>query len=108
MKRWKTIQEMAIEISEIDKRSSKERKELNIAQCSHVASKVSNLYKKGGVSLVKKELMNSLKSRQPYQHQSLGLLINEKNVAYRIVMGLFKHHWFPLSRIRKNMKRINS
>jgi myo-inositol-hexaphosphate 3-phosphohydrolase len=106
MKKWETLQSMAQEICEIDKRICKDSKELNIAQASHIASVAIKLYKKGGCKNVIDNITNTMKSRATHQHQSLGLTLHEKLRAKEIIDKLFFWHWFPFSRINQNMKRL--
>jgi hypothetical protein len=106
MKKWETLQSMAQDICDIDKRTCENSKELNIAQASHIASVCIKLYRKGKGWLVITDLMPNLKSRATHQHQSLGLTLHEKLRAKEIIDILFTWHWIPFSRISKNMKRI--
>jgi hypothetical protein len=106
MKKWETLQSMAQEICDIDKRICKDSKELNIAQASHIASVVIKLYRKGKGLGVLNNLTVELKSRATHQHQSLGLTLHEKLRAKEIIDILFFWHWVPFSRISKNMNRL--
>jgi hypothetical protein len=106
MKKWETLQAMAQEICEIDKKICKNSKELNIAQASHVASVAVRLYREGKGKLVITNIMTSLKSRAVHQHQSLGFTLHEKLRAKEIIDQLFFWHFLSFSRISKNMKRL--
>lgn len=110
MKKWNTTQQMANEITDMDVLDNLEKasmhKELNGAQGNHIAAVVKRLYEEGGKDHMIHTMHEELKYRSPEHHQSTGLTMNEKFRAKAIVRELFKYHWFPLSRIRRNMKRL--
>jgi hypothetical protein len=125
MKKWNTIQELGLEIARIDKVCQKQKsdlnqKELNIAQCTHIAKVVRDLYKPkqvvkdgvhvystGGKDYLFDHLFGHLDSRDPKVKSNYhGLILEEKLRAEKIVKDLFKYHCIPFSRIRRNMKRI--
>jgi len=107
MKNWYTIQNMGEDIAEIDRLSQMQKqsgiKELNAAQCSHVAKVVKKLYMEKGKDAMLRELMFSTKSRLPKSHQSTGLTPEEDKRAHKAVTKLFRWYWWPFSKIRKNM-----
>ena len=102
MKRWKTTQQMANDIAEID--ICKETRELNISQCNLIAKNVKNLYNKGG----KDDVINHLPATLPSwsSHSPNGFTMEQKVNAMEAVRELFRYHWFPISRIRNNMRRL--
>jgi site-specific recombinase XerD len=110
MKTWNTIQNMGEDIAEIDRLTQMEKqsgiKELNAAQCSHVASIVKRMYMCSGKDIMIRDLKTELKTRMLRAHQSTGLTSEEKNRALDAVKKLFKWYWFPFSKIRKNMKNL--
>jgi hypothetical protein len=110
MKNWNTIQNMGEDIAEIDRLTQMQKqsgiKELNAAQCSHTAKIVKELYIKGGKTLMLRELVLNLNTRLPKSHQSTGLTAEEKKRALDAVKKLFRWHWFPFSKIRKNMREL--
>ena len=102
MKKWLTTQQMANDIAEMDK--SCENKELNIAECNSIASKIAKMYCEGGKEWVVTGLRKSVGSlhiigRKGYSYDQLDRID-------KIVKDMFKWHWLPFSKIRRNMKRI--
>jgi len=113
MKKWNTIQQLGIELSELDKVNLSQRndfglKELNIAQCTHAAKTIVNLYKKGGSDLVLDLLFSTLDNRDPKLISNYhGFTIEEKTRIEAIVKSLFKYRYIPFSKINRNMKRLS-
>lgn len=113
MKRWNTIQQFGLEIAEIDKVSTKQRKDLltkefNIAQCTHAAKVITSLHAKHGHQKVIELLFHSIDTRKPTEKTNYhGFSYSEKLRLQIIVEDLFAHKWFPFSRIRTNMRRLN-
>ena len=101
MQKWLTTQQMANDISKMDKSNSS--KELNISQCNMIAKVIKNLYANGGKHLVVTHIREAIPS---YPYDSNGLRTEQKDRIDSIVKELFFWHWFPLSRIRRNMIRI--
>lgn len=103
MKRWKTTQQMAVEISEMDVSNFKE---LNIAQCSLISSKVKSLYKHGGKEYVMMHIKGALPSYSA--NNPNGFSIDQKFRALNVVKRLFRWYFLPWSRMRNNMIRIGA
>lgn len=116
MKKWYNTQQFGLEIAEIDRLTKNEKdnlnlKEMGISQAAHVAKVICKLYKKGGVDYVLGNLYKSLATKESFTENgklrfTFGLTNHQKNRAVDITRELFKHHWFPFSRIRRNMKRL--
>jgi len=99
MKRWLTTQQMANDIAAIDKSNNKQ---LNIAQCNAIAKNIKNLYCKRGKDYMLNHLRNTLSGSTAIN----GFTMDQKERAIAVVKRLFRWHWFPLSRIRNNMRRL--
>jgi hypothetical protein len=120
MKNWNTIQNMGEDIAEIDRLTQMQKqsgiKELNAAQCSHIASYVKKMYISHGKDIMIRDFIKGakdhkgvplkLRDRLPKSHQSTGLTAEEKKRALDAVKKLFRWHWFPFSKIRKNMREL--
>jgi hypothetical protein len=118
MKTWKTIQNMGEDIAEIDRLTQLEKnsgiKELNAAQCSHIASYVKKMYISHGKDIMIRDFIKGakdykgiplkLRDRLPKSHQSTGLTPEEKKRARQAIKKLFRWYWFPFSKIQRNMR----
>ena len=102
MKRWKTTQQMAVDIAKMEKSNNKE---LNIAQCNVLAKNIKNLYANGGKASVMKHLRDTL---PPFMVHGTGFSMDQKDRAMIVVAKLFRYHAIPFSRIRNNMVRIGA
>lgn len=101
MNKWNTTQQLGVEISKLEKSSNGE---LNISQCNTVAKNIKDLYKHGG----KDNVIMNLRETLPFVRAKNGFTFEQKNNIEEIVAKLFKNHWSPFSRIRKNMVRIGA
>jgi hypothetical protein len=114
MNRWSTQNDLAREIAKMDMVTQTERasgfKELDAAKSSHAASIIVKMYKTHGVGYIQSgRYTDDIAHRtQADPYRTRGLTYNEKERVKEITDKLFKWHWFPLSRIRKNMCRIAS
>lgn len=114
MKKWMTQNDLAREIARKDIITEGERatglKEIDAAKSSHVASVIVKMYRKYGSEYIKSgRYVDDIAHRQsdsPYKEK--GLTFGEKKRVREITDRLFMWYWFPLSRIRKNMRRIAS
>jgi hypothetical protein len=114
MKKWMTQNDLAREIARLDKVTQTERasglKEIDAAKSSHAASVIVRMYKSFGVGYITSgRYTDDIKHRSPADpYRTRGLTYNEKERVLEITNKLFKWHWVPFSRIRKNMNRIAS
>lgn len=103
MKRWKTIQELAIEIASMEE--SRNSRELNISQCNNISKTIRNLYAQGSKYSVIQNIREVLPS---FPQHSNGLTTDQKDRIEEIVKKLFYWHILPWSRIRNNMIRLGT
>jgi len=99
MKRWLTTQQMANDIAMIDKSNLKE---FNISQCNMISKYIKQYYEKHGNFQIASQVVLSL----PGYTVKNGFSMDQKERVEKIINKLFKWHWFPLSRIRNNMRRL--